>query len=286
MKLLERKKCPLCKNLSTHLLYKLSYRDPKLKKFLKEYYNNRLPVDLVSRYDYKLMECKYCKLIFQKFIPDKNFMIELYEKFISARDSLIKKKRNIINLKKKYHNELNLVKKIFNNNVKVLEFGAGWGFWSYEAKKYGFDVSCLELSKNRINFMKNNNLNVIRNLKNKFNKYDFIYSDQVFEHIDNPKQTLELLELSLNRNGYILLNFPSAFCFKSKINNNYLPKKDAAHPLEHINLFNRSSIKFLIKNTNLKIINFRSLYFFNIKNLYKDLKNLFYFDSVLLKKNN
>jgi 2-polyprenyl-3-methyl-5-hydroxy-6-metoxy-1,4-benzoquinol methylase len=286
MKLLERKNCPICRSLSAHLLYKLSYKDAKLKKFLKVYYNNRLPVNLVSKYDYKLMECKYCKLIFQKFVPDKNFMIELYEKFISSKESLIKKKKNIINLKKKYHNELNLVKKILNDNVKVLEFGAGWGFWSYEAKKYGLDVSCLELSKKKINFMKNKNLNVIRNLKNKLNKYDFIYSDQVFEHISNPKETLELLELSLTKNGYILLNFPSRFGFKSKVSNNYLPKKDAAHPLEHINLFNRSSLKFLIKNTNLKIINFRSLYFFNLKNLYKDLKNIFYFDSVLLKKNN
>ena len=39
--------------------------------------------------------------------------------------------------------------------------------------------------------------------------------------------------------GYILLNFPSSFGFKKKVKNNYTPNKDEAHPLEHLNLFNR-----------------------------------------------
>ena len=63
-----------------------------------------------------------------------------------------------------------------------------------------------------------------------------------------------------------------------------MPNKDEAHPLEHLNLFNRSSMNYLIKSTNLKLINFRSLKSLNLRDVYKDIKNLIYFDSVLLKK--
>ena len=134
--------------------------------------------------------------------------------------------------------------------------------------------------------MKSKGLNVVNSIKNDSKKYDLIYSDQTFEHINDPMETLKLLDESLNSGGYILLNFPSSFRFKSKVKKNYVPKKDEAHPLEHLNLFNRSSINHLIKETNLKLINFKSFNFFNLRSFYKDIKNLIYFDTVLLKKTN
>ena len=56
--------------------------------------------------------------------------------------------------------------------------------------------------------------------------------------------------------------------------NNYTPNKDEAHPLEHLNLFNRSSMNYLIRNTKLKLINFRSLNSLRPRYIYKDIKNL------------
>ena len=287
MKLISRNNCPICETTTISSIYKLSYQDLRIKNFLKIYYKDRLPLNLLNEYNYELLECNNCKFIFQKFIPDENFAEELYEKYISPEESLEKKISNIENLKKQYHNEINLIKKIFEDKeINILEFGAGWGFWSIEAKKFGFNVSCLELSKKRVDYMKSKDLKVINSIENNSEKYDLIYSDQTFEHINNPKETLDLLNRSLNTNGYIYLNFPSSFGFKKKVRKNYTPKKDEAHPLEHLNLYNRSSMKFLIKDTNLEIINFRSLNTFNLRYLYKDIKNLIYFDSVLLKRAN
>jgi 2-polyprenyl-3-methyl-5-hydroxy-6-metoxy-1,4-benzoquinol methylase len=287
MKLIERDHCPICKTSEILSIYRLSYQDTKIKSFFEYYYKKKLNLDLIAQYDYNLLECQNCKFIFQQFIPDEFFSEELYENIISAQDSLKKKQDNITDISKKYHNELSLLKNIFKNKkINILEFGAGWGFWSLEAKKFGFDVSCFELSKKRIDYMKSKGLNVVNSIKNDSKKYDLIYSDQTFEHINDPMETLKLLDESLNSGGYILLNFPSSFRFKSKVKKNYVPKKDEAHPLEHLNLFNRSSINHLIKETNLKLINFKSFNFFNLRSFYKDIKNLIYFDTVLLKKTN
>ncbi len=285
MKLIKRIKCPVCNFDKIQSIYKLSYRDPKIKNFLEVYYNKKLNLDLIADNNYNLLECKNCKFIFQEHIPDELFSEHLYENLISAPASLKKKKENIRNLKKKYLNEIFLIDKIFQGKkINILEFGAGWGFWSLVAKESGFNVSCLELSKKRVEYMKSKNLNVINVIEKNKPKYDFIYSDQTFEHIGDPKETLELLNSSLNLGGYILLNFPSSFGFKRKIKNNYTPNKDEAHPLEHLNLFNRSSMNYLIRNTKLKLINFRSLNSLRPRYIYKDIKNLIYFDSVLLKK--
>jgi len=285
MKLIKRIKCPVCNFKKIWSIYKLSYGDLEIKNFLEVYYNKKLNLDLITSNDYNLLECKNCKFIFQESIPNELFSEHLYENLISATASLKKKEENIINLKKKYYNEIILIKKIFKERkINILEFGAGWGFWSLEAKKSGFNVSCLELSKRRVEYMKSKDLNVINTIEKNKPKYDLIYSDQTFEHISDPKETLDLLNSSLNLGGYILLNFPSSFGFKRKVKNNYMPNKDEAHPLEHLNLFNRSSMNYLIKSTNLKLINFRSLKSLNLRDVYKDIKNLIYFDSVLLKK--
>ena len=170
--------------------------------------------------------------------------------------------------RKKLIYEINLIKGIFKNNLKnksILEFGSGWGFWSNYLKNNSFNVSAFEVSKSRIENLKRNNINVISNIDIIDKKFDFIYSEETFEHIPKPKETLIKLSRILNKDGFILLRFPSTFLFNLKLSNNYKPQKDCAHPLEHINSFNKRSFISMVKNTDLEIIDLKSKFnfFFN-----------------------
>ncbi len=283
MDLIIRSECPICKSTSYKSLIKIPYQSNNMQKFLKNYYKTDFPFKILENKDYELLECNNCALIFQKYIPDNEFSFELYENIISKEESLKKKKDNPY-FDKAYDKEISLIKKIFKKkDIDVLEFGAGWGFWSLKASRAGLNVDAFELSRSRINFMKENNLNVLEDLKLS-KEYDLIYSDQTLEHIPYPNKFFDELVPKLKKGGYLMINFPSAFNFKNKLKNKYEPQKDAAHPLEHINLFNRISIKKIIHKHNLKIIYFKSFYNFNLKNFFKDLKNLFYFNNILLKK--
>ena len=285
MQLIERTKCPVCFSLKFKIIFSISYKNEKILKFFYDYYNGNMPTNILEDYDYQLLECSDCQLIFQKYIPDKEFSIELYDKIISPEKSL-QKKIDAKNLNLKYDNEIRLIKKIFKNKkIKILEFGAGWGFWARRVKEKGFDVDAFELSKNRIDFMKKKGINVIEDLKKNINQYDFIYSDQTIEHINDPHQIFKEFLPNLKKGGFILLNFPSSFLFRYQLTKNYIPHKDAAHPLEHINIFNRKSFSYLIKSYELNMINFKSKFNPSLKNLLKDLKNWFYFDNILIKKN-
>ena len=285
MQLIERTKCPVCFSSKFKIIFSISYKNEKILKFFYDYYNGNMPTNILEDYDYQLLECSDCQLIFQKYIPDKEFSIELYDKIISPEKSL-QKKIDAKNLNLKYDNEIRLIKKIFKNKkIKILEFGAGWGFWARRVKEKGFDVDAFELSKNRIDFMKKKGINVIEDLKKNIDKYDFIYSDQTIEHINDPHQIFKEFLPNLKKGGFILLNYPSSFLFKYQLTKNYIPHKDAAHPLEHINIFNRKSFSYLIKRYELNMINFKSKFNPSLKNLLKDLKNWFYFDNILIKKN-
>ena len=75
--------------------------------------------------------------------------------------------------------------------------------------------------------------------------------------------------------------FPSAFLFKKKLSKNYIPKKDCAHPLEHINILNKNCFKSMCKLLNMKIIKIENL---NLKNRLQMFKNDFIFNQIILKK--
>ena len=152
MKLIERTKCPICSCLNYKSLFKISYNDASVLNFLNEYYSGRMPVNFLKDYNYELMECTNCRLIFQKYIPDDQFSMELYDKIISSEESLKKKLDNkYLNLQ--YDNEIKLIKNIFKEKkIKALEFGAGWGFWASRAIEKGLDVDAFELSNEGMEF--------------------------------------------------------------------------------------------------------------------------------------
>ena len=83
-----------------------------------------------------------------------------------------------------------------------------------------------------------------------------------------------------------MLRFPCSFLFKLKLNKKYIPCNDCAHPLEHINLLKKKSFEAMIFESDLEIVNFKSKFNFSLRNFLKDIKNFFYFDSVLMKKIN
>ena len=283
-----RSVCPVCQNNKFNKLYSLSYGEKSIVNFLENYYKEKIVIDSLKNHKYTLLECKNCNLIFQQEIPTNEFSHQLYEQIIDKEFSLSKKKDFEKKFYKKLHYENNLIKGLFNKKVEeisILEFGAGWGYWSDYFKNQDFNVSAYEISETRINFMKKNQINVISKINDFTKKFDFIYSEETFEHINDAKETLLILSKILNDDGFILLRFPSNFLFKLKLNKKYVPRADCAHPLEHINLFKLKSFKEMIKDMDLEVISLKSKYNFSIKNILKDFKNIFYFDSVLIKKN-
>ena len=127
-----------------------------------------------------------------------NFMKNMYLK----KKVFNKKKINKKVFEKIYNHEFLLIKKYFNNKkkIKVLEIGAGWGFWSLQANKK-FDVSSVEISKTRRMFIKKNKIKVYSSVKNLKGKFHFIFSDQTFEHLTNPYLTLKKFQNSFQNTG-------------------------------------------------------------------------------------
>jgi 2-polyprenyl-3-methyl-5-hydroxy-6-metoxy-1,4-benzoquinol methylase len=289
MKLIERKKCPYCESINLKYLYRVNYSANILKQFIVKYYNNKKILDILKFNIYEISECIKCKGLFQRFIPDNNFSYYLYETLISAKKSFNKKKNITQTNYREYLLDSEIIKKLFKkekNQIKILEFGCGWGFWAKFMQKLNFNVVTIEISDTRANFLKKNQIKNYKNINELDKKYDLIFSNQVLEHIPNPFQTMKDLCNKLNTNGFMYHKFPSSFNFIKKLSKNYKPQKDCAHPLEHINIYTKKSFLIMAKKLKLKVVNPICLKNISIINKLILLKNYLLFNTAILKKIN
>jgi len=182
MKLIERKKCPYCESINLKYLYRVNYSANILKQFIAKYYNNKKILDILKFNIYELSECIKCKGLFQRFITDNNLSYYLYETLISPKKSFNKKKNITRTNYREYLLDSEIIKKLFkkeNNQIKILEFGCGWGFWAKFMQKLNFNVVTIEISDTRANFLKKNQIKNYKDINKLDKKYDLIFFNKV-----------------------------------------------------------------------------------------------------------
>ncbi len=129
------------------------------------------------------------------------------------------------------------------DQIRVLEVGMGWGDWSRMAQAHGLNVVGYELSVQRIEHARKMGVTVIDDLTVVEDDFDYIYANQVFEHLSNPVQTLQALRQRLKPAGFVYIRVPDGRGVASGLaQRGWTPDLDAIHPLEHINCFTRKTL--------------------------------------------
>ncbi len=254
----KRNLCPACGSDSHRVVRSLQFSDDRVWPFLESYYEGRIPKESVESDSFSVASCNDCDLLFQEYILNNSNMALLYEEWISAEDSLDKKRYANMSLFKNYAFEIESICRLLNKSpheIDVLEYGMGWGFWSILAKAYNFNVTGVEVSKSRAEFAQRSGLRVIQDVsRERSDSVDYVYSNQVFEHIPDPKDTLQQCARILRPGGVIQIEVPNGKGLeKELLSSNWRAKKDAIHPLEHINCFNRNSLKVLANQAGLTL---------------------------------
>jgi 2-polyprenyl-3-methyl-5-hydroxy-6-metoxy-1,4-benzoquinol methylase len=233
-----------------------------------------------------LQECKKCNLIFQEYIPDDFVMDKLYNEWIDPKIVLPEQRKHNLQYYKKLSTEVSNIIDYFNttpNNLSFLDFGMGWAQWCLMVKAFGAEAMGIELSQDRIKNAKENAIKVLSWDDIRNYKLDFINTEQVFEHIPKPLDTLKYLSSSLKPNGLIKISVPNGNVATRnlKIMDWKAPKNSRnslnfVAPLEHINSFRTKTIKTMAELCGLQHVSvpFKDL---AVKDLVKSkLKPLYY----------
>jgi len=157
---------------------------------------------------------------------------------------------------------INLIKINTKKEEKILDFGAGLGYYSKKLSDEGFDISCLEPDVSQSNKIEELGLLTFKFLSQIENEsLDFIYSLNVLEHIKDDLGILNELKKKLKKNGKILIYVPAFNILYSSMD-----KK-----VGHFRRYTSSSLNTLALNSELNVIKIKYVDFlgFFVSLLYK-----------------
>ncbi len=162
---------------------------------------------------YTIFKCKFCKLIFSTPFPTNEELKLFYQGFLfnqpnlNTKDKLIRTKKNY--LQNIFNTEnMNLSGKTF------LDYGGGTGLSFKAASELGLDSYYFDLDEEAIQFVKEyfnlSENNLIKDLMSCNITFDFILSDNVIEHVTDPKSFVLDLYNKLNKEGALIIKTPNA----------------------------------------------------------------------------
>lgn len=247
-----RKKCPACASENFNIIYENRIDQSPIKDYLLDFYSQQIKSDFqyLEGSVYILCECQNCGLIFQRDIPNKVLMEKLYGDWIAPLEHQYEEKNfsdNVADAR-----EIMQIIAYFGkepSSLRFFDFGMGLGQWALMAKGFKCQSYGTDLIDDLIEYAKSAGINVITWDEIPQHSFDFINTEQVFEHIAEPLSTLKHLSKALKNKGILKISVPPAnnidralriMDWKAPRNSNN--SLNPVAPLEHINCFRRSSI--------------------------------------------
>lgn len=240
-----RHTCPLCQHDQYQMVFSQTFTDPPIWDFILSFYQGRADRAVIEQAAYELAQCRRCGFIWQTAILNDAGMGLLYDVWISTEDSF---KKTQGKLPAAYARQIRFIQQFFPGQspeqIRVLDFGMGWGRWCLAAKSAGFQTTGFEISTERATYAEQNGLRVLQSTEDLLKEqFDFINADQVLEHVPNPREVFEVLADRLMPGGVIRVAVPDGKDIpRTLAKTGWRPDLMAIRPLEHINCFTRQTL--------------------------------------------
>ncbi|OHD20059.1 MAG: hypothetical protein A2086_06705 [Spirochaetes bacterium GWD1_27_9] len=243
----------------------IDIEDPKIIDLIKNFKGFSSICPYCSDYDTKILYrnenlnilyCKKCGLYystpfrdFTDIYVDKYFTEEYKEQYGKTYQE---DRENIRNFGMR---RLKNIQKYIKTG-KLLDFGAGMGFFSELCQENGFDTTSIDISNYATDFIREKlKLKAITDDQKYFERteeiFDVISSFFVIEHIKDFEKLIFLFYCHLSKNGVLALSTPNATGVSVKYNFNSYAK---IHPKDHYRIFSPKFLKKVLKKIGFKKI--------------------------------
>lgn len=199
-----------------------------------------------------IVQCKNCRLVFlnPQFKPDE---IEGFYRDEYFKDHI--KPEVLRSLEESGFHLFKKLEKYLPKPGKVLDFGAAIGSHLYSFRRFGWDVSGVEISEYvRKKAKEIYNIELFPNLEAAGfpeNNFDLIVMNQVIEHVLDPVGLMKKISGILKPGGILFVSTPNFGCRQAQKMRAQWP---SLHPGEHLFFFSPDTLTALIGKCGLKIV--------------------------------
>lgn len=183
------------------------------------------------------------------------------EKYISHTDSKNSFTDKVYQSVKRYmlRKKLNWITKEYSKKGNLLDIGAGTGDFLLEAKNEGWRIEGIEPEIRARELAARKGIELKENYRDLGSgKFDVITMWHVLEHVPDLQNLVWELDKLLNKNGLLVIAVPNFKSYDAKYYKEFWAAYDVPRHLWH---FSESSLKHLFKDTGLKQIKRKGLFF-------------------------
>jgi 2-polyprenyl-3-methyl-5-hydroxy-6-metoxy-1,4-benzoquinol methylase len=226
-----------------------------MRKFLDRKFKDPIGIlEIIGDAHYELRRCSRCRLIYQRNVLTDEYSQLLYGKWLLEGDAEpeLSKERLAPSEHALYANELLMVGRLFgrpHHLVRLLDYGLGRGWWCRMATALGFEATGTDLAPALIAAARAQGITAIDIQQLESERFDFINTEQVLEHVTRPLEVVRQLRKSLTPGGIIKVSVPDGRGMERRIPlmDWSAPRADRrylmpATPLIHVNTFTQESI--------------------------------------------
>jgi len=168
-----------------------------------------------------LNECAECRLMFRHPLDTVNFNRKFYQDDYEQHDGITTDlpteaeiaqllASNFAGSGKDYSDKIEILKALTAKpSPVVVDYGANWGYTSYQLMQAGFKVQSYELSKPRAAFGKKIGVNILTEEDQLKSGIDIFFNSHVIEHLPDIKNMFQLAKKLLNDDGYFVAYCPN-----------------------------------------------------------------------------
>jgi 2-polyprenyl-3-methyl-5-hydroxy-6-metoxy-1,4-benzoquinol methylase len=213
-----------------------------------------------SNIEFPIVQCNSCQFTYSKYTLTDQLQFDYYNDAIDMDKSLQKifkyPKRNwFISIWNRLHSSISQLQ----DQIKVLDFGAGWGDFLAIAKSPGVEVFGLEFDVRKIAFAKSigvhsGNLEFIKNHA----PFDIFICNHVLEHLDKPYEALVEMKRLVRKGAVGFVSVPDFNANNMKHEILAIRKGEPfsknIDPFGHLNYFTPENFKNLLEKSGFQVI--------------------------------
>ena len=209
----------------------------------------------VKKDDYSFDNCNSCEFMFLNPMPDQTTLNTIY----TDKDTKANKgyKKASSRLRRAFIKLPRFLPYAFNKNS--LDLGCGGGFVAYSLSFIAKSSTGVDINRKAIAYAKKrfNRVNFyckdFHDLLKTKEKYDFIHSSEVIEHVSNINLYMQALTHLIKNKGYLYITTPDLGHRKVPRD---ITKWDVLCPPIHVQHFTKKTITILFKKYGFNIIKF------------------------------
>jgi SAM-dependent methyltransferase len=260
----ERRGCPACRSAAFRRLAAARFDSPQLQQALSR---NAAEALRASTSSYVLDRCATCDLVYQRFVGDDRLLAELYGVWLSTpwhRELADREASGVFSaprLSRDAH-ELMCISSWFDRppeSLRTLDYGMGWGLWARVSRHLGFESYGFDLAEGRMKAAADAGIRVVHEGALEPGFFDFINTDQVFEHVPDPLGLARRLHAALRPGGVLKICVPNGEPVVRRASRAEDSLQEAwslnpVAPLEHVNCFTRKSLRLMGEEAGLQMV--------------------------------